>query len=75
MHDKHYGLVEDLFVEESHRGSGLGRQLVQLVIEEAKKLGCYKLIGTSRNARTEVHGFYQKLGFKEYGKEFRMDFN
>lgn len=73
LHDKPYGLLEDLLVEESCRGSGLGKQLVQTVIEEAKKLGCYKLIGTSRNARSEVHGFYKKLGFEEYGKEFRMD--
>jgi len=73
LHEKPYGLLEDLFVEESYRGSGLGRQLVQTAIEEAKKLGCYKLIGTSRNSRDEVHGFYKKLGFEEYGKEFRMN--
>lgn len=73
LHDKPYGLLEDLFVDESYRGSGFGRQLMQRVIEEAKELGCYKLIGTSRNSRTEVHNFYKKLGFEEYGKEFRMD--
>ncbi len=72
LHDKPYGLLEDLLVEESYRGSGFGKQLVQTAIEEAKKLGCYKLICTSRNTRSEVHGFYKKLGFEEYGKEFRM---
>lgn len=73
LHKEPYGYLEDLFVDESHRGSGLGKRLVQTVIEEAKKLGCYKLIGTSRNSRAEVHEFYKKLGFEEYGKEFRMD--
>lgn len=73
LHKEPYGYLEDLFVDESYRGSGFGRQLMQTVIEEAKKLGCYKLVGTSRNSRAEVHGFYKKLGFEEYGKEFRMD--
>lgn len=73
LHKEPYGYLEDLFVDESYRGSGFGWQLMQTVIEEAKKLGCYKLVGTSRNSRAEVHGFYKKLGFEEYGKEFRMD--
>jgi len=73
LHDGPYGLLEDLFVEEEYRKHGIGGQLVKAVIEEAKKLGCYKLVGTSRNSRAEVHEFYKKLGFSEYGKEFRMD--
>lgn len=72
LHDKPYGLLEDLFVEENYRKHGIGGQLVRAVIEEAKKLGCYKLVGTSRNSRAEVHEFYKKLGFEEYGKEFRI---
>lgn len=72
LHEEPYGYLEDIFIEEGYRGSGFGRQLVQAVIEEAKKLGCYKLVGTSRNSRAEVHEFYKKLGFEEYGKEFRQ---
>ena len=72
LHKEPYGYLEDLFVEECYRSSGFGRQLVQTVIEEAKKLGCYKLVGTSRNSSAEVHEFYRKLGFEEYGKEFRI---
>jgi GNAT superfamily N-acetyltransferase len=68
------GLMEDVFVAESARSKGVGTKLVKLVIEEAKKRGCYKLLGTSRYARPEVHAWYEKLGFKDYGKEFRMDF-
>lgn len=73
LHKEPYGYLEDVFVEEGYRNSGFGRQLVQTVIKEAKKLGCYKLVGTSRSSRIEVHEFYKKLGFEEYGKEFRMD--
>jgi len=73
LHSEPYGFLEDVFIEESYRGQGIGGELVKAVIEEAKELGCYKLIGTSRNSRTEVHEFYKKLGFEDYGKEFRID--
>lgn len=73
LHKKPYGYLEDVFVEEEFRGKGIGGQLVKAVIEEAKARGCYKLVGTSRHSRPEVHDFYKKLGFEEYGKEFRMD--
>lgn len=69
-----YGLLEDVFVNESERGKGTGTKLVQAVIEEAKARGCYKLVATSRNERESVHELYKKLGFNNYGLEFRMDF-
>lgn len=71
-HDKPYGLF-DVVVEENQRGKGLGTKLVEAVIAEAKERGCYKLIGNSRYSRPQVHEWYIKMGFKDYGKEFRMD--
>ncbi|MSU75131.1 MAG: GNAT family N-acetyltransferase [Candidatus Magasanikbacteria bacterium] len=71
-HAKPYGLF-DVLVEESQRGKGLGTKLVESVIAEAKARECYKLIGTSRYSRPKVHAWYESLGFKDYGKEFRMD--
>lgn len=73
LHKQPFGLVEDLFVDESFRSQGLGRQLIDAVINEAKIQGCYKLIGTSRHTRSEVHEWYKRLGFSDYGLEFRMD--
>ncbi|MSU56163.1 MAG: GNAT family N-acetyltransferase, partial [Candidatus Taylorbacteria bacterium] len=72
-HKEPYGLLEDLLVKEEHRKKGIGSTLVKEAIEEAKRLGCYKLIGTSRLERENVHAFYEKLGFKKYGYEFRTD--
>lgn len=74
LHLKPYGLLEDVFVEEEFRGQGIGKKLVETVIEKAKELGCYKLIATSRFERENVHQLYQNLGFKKYGLEFRIDF-
>ncbi len=73
LHKKAYGLLEDLYVDESVRGQGLGTKLLLQAISEAKKLKLYKLIGTSRTERKEVHKFYIKYGFKKYGYEFRLD--
>lgn len=74
LHKQPYGLVEDLFVDEGARRQGIGKMLLGAAIVEAKKRKFYKLIITSRMARAEVHGFYERHGFKKYGLEFRMDF-
>ncbi len=74
LHEGPFGFMEDVFVEEEHRKSGIGTMLVNALIEEAKKRGCYKLIGTSRLERPKVHELYTKIGFKDHGKEFRIDF-
>ncbi|HSR89346.1 MAG TPA: GNAT family N-acetyltransferase [Candidatus Udaeobacter sp.] len=73
LHKEPYGLLEDVFVEENQRNKGVGRKLVQAAQEEAKKIGCYKLIATTRSSRGIVCAWYEKLGFKNYGVEFRMD--
>lgn len=70
---KPYALLEDLFVKEGYRKKGIGSTLVKKAIADAKKLGCYKIIGTSRFSRVEVHGFYKRLGMKKYGFEFRLN--
>ncbi len=72
LHAEPFGLLEDVFVDESERGSGLGTALVQDVIAAAREAGCYKLIATSRASRPKVHELYERLGFENYGLEFRM---
>ena len=74
LHSEPFGLLEDVFVEEEHRGKGLGTKLVEAVISAAKQNNCYKLFGTSRHSRKKVHDWYKKLGFYDQGLEFRMDF-
>ncbi|MEK7339429.1 MAG: GNAT family N-acetyltransferase [Verrucomicrobiota bacterium] len=73
LHKEPFGLMEDVFVEEGSRGEGIGSKLVNMVIAEAKKQNCYKLICTSRTGKPKVHSLYEKLGFKDHGKEFRIN--
>ncbi|MFH1254875.1 MAG: GNAT family N-acetyltransferase [bacterium] len=74
LHEKPFGFMEDVFVEEEYRSQGLGTKIIEALIKAAKENGCYKLIGTSRNERPKVHALYSRLGFQDWGKEFRMDF-
>ena len=73
LHAEPFGLLEDVFVDESQRGSGLGTALVREVIAAARQAGCYKLVATSRASRPKVHELYERLGFEKYGVEFRMN--
>ncbi len=73
LHKEPFGFLENVFVNEESRGKGIGSKLVEAVIAEAKKQKCYKIICTSRHEKPEVHALYEKLGFKDYGKEFRMN--
>jgi len=73
LHKEPFGFMEDVFVDEKYRSQGLGTLLVKEIVKEARKSGCYKLIATSRYERSKVHELYLKLGFADYGKEFRMN--
>ena len=72
VHTEPFGFLEYVLVDENYRGKGLGKKLVDSVIEEAKKLGCYKLILTCSNK--ELYGWYKSFGFEERGSGFRMNF-
>lgn len=47
---------------------------MEQLIHDAQALGCYKVIACSRLERKDVHEFYDKLGLKRHGYEFRLDF-
>lgn len=74
LHEEPFGLLEDVFVDDKYRSKGLGTELVKEVIKAANEKKCYKLICTSRHSRPKVHKWYEGMGFKNHGIEFRMDF-
>jgi GNAT superfamily N-acetyltransferase len=73
LHEEPFGFLENVFVNEDYRGRGTGKKLIESVIAAAREHHCYKIVGTSRYERPEVHAMYEKIGFKDYGKEFRMN--
>lgn len=58
------GEVRSLVVDDAHKGQGLGRLLVERILEEARRLGLKRVM-----ALTYVPGFFHKLGFQTVPKE------
>ena len=58
------GSVEDVVVSSAYRGQGIGRTLLQRIIDFAgSKLSPIDLHLTSNPSRTEANALYQALGF------------
>jgi ribosomal protein S18 acetylase RimI-like enzyme len=55
--------IEDVVVDESQRGKGIGKDLILYAIDYAKSLGAKEIILTSRPSRVEANKLYVKLGF------------
>jgi GNAT superfamily N-acetyltransferase len=55
--------LEDLYVEESARGAGLGRALVEAAIERAKARGCRRMELDVNEDNQDAVAFYAGLGF------------
>ena len=66
-------VIEDLCVDGSLRGQGIGRAMMLFAMELARRVGCYKLVLSSNKARTGAHRFYRSLGFVEHGLSFHFD--
>ena len=56
-------LLEDLFVRQSARGSGLGRALVDAVVELARTRGCRRVELDANEDNTAALALYQSAGF------------
>jgi predicted N-acetyltransferase YhbS len=67
-----WALVENVIVDERHRGNGIGKVLMEYAIERAKENGCYRIGLSSDNRRTGAHNFYRSLGFESSATGFRM---
>lgn len=54
--------LEDLFVEPSHRGSGLGKRLLQSLATIAVERGCERMEWSVLDWNAPAIGFYRSLG-------------
>lgn len=54
--------LEDLFVRPSHRGRGVGKQLLQHLASLVVERQCGRLEWSVLNWNTDAIGFYEKLG-------------
>jgi ribosomal protein S18 acetylase RimI-like enzyme len=56
------GLIEDVAVDKDHRGKGIGKNLVEKLIEIGKQKNCDKIV---LNTSEKNSKFYEKIGFKK----------
>ena len=56
------GLIEDVAVNENYRGKGIGKKLVEKLIEIASEKSCDKTVLNSSEKNSE---FYEKIGFEK----------
>jgi ribosomal protein S18 acetylase RimI-like enzyme len=57
------GLLEDVRVASDCRSRGIGEQLVQWAVAEAKARGCNLVELLTHQTRTDAQRFYKRLGF------------
>jgi ribosomal protein S18 acetylase RimI-like enzyme len=57
--------IEDVVVDESARGKGVGAVLNEAALDHARSVGAKSVDLTSRPSREAANRLYQRLGFKE----------
>ena len=65
------GHIEDVAVHRDFQSRGAGTVLVGHATEEARKLGCYKVI---LNCSEHLVPFYGRLGYRPHNAGLRVDF-
>ena len=66
--------VEPMVVAEAHRRRGVGRMLMERVLDDAKQARVRKvqLLSHKRHADDGAHEFYRSLGFRAEAEGFRL---
>jgi GNAT superfamily N-acetyltransferase len=56
--------VESVRVDETLRGRGIGKRMMEWAMERARERGAHVVQLTTHNTRASAHRFYERLGFK-----------
>lgn len=63
-----FAYLADVFILESHRGKGLSKQLMKIILEHPDLQGLRRFLLATRDA----HGLYRKFDFTELGNPARF---
>lgn len=64
------GHIEDVVTRKGYEGKGIGKGIIQSLIDIAKKNGCYKI---TLDCDEKLVEFYEKAGFKKKGIMMRIN--
>ena len=65
-------IIEAVQTRADMRGQGIGAQMIEFAVAEAKSRGVRLVQLTSNAARKDAHRFYERLGFKPSHLGFKM---
>jgi GNAT superfamily N-acetyltransferase len=58
------GYVDEMVVDESERGCGIGTRILDFLVSWARERGCNRIELDSAPHRKETHAFYEARGFR-----------
>lgn len=67
-------VIEDVVVDNSIRGKGIGSRLFEKIDEFAKEKDCAYAVIVSSGFRKKAHHFYEKMGFTDDVRGFRKEY-
>lgn len=65
-------MIEGVRIHAAERGSGLGSDLTNWAVDQARQRGCTLVQLTSDATRQEAHRFYERLGFEASHVGFKL---
>ena len=72
LKEQHKGRVWGVYLRASHRGKGVARQMMELLLEQARKIeGLEQITVSVAMTQTPAMSLYRSLGFVPYGREPR----
>lgn len=63
-----FGIIENVIVDKDYRGLGLGKAIMNRVIEYGKSKNCQYMSLQSSVHRLDAHKFYESMGFDRNSK-------
>lgn len=73
MHPGPSGLIDELVVSESGRDMGIGKQLIQAVVNKCRESGCWEVEVSTEKSNTKARRFYETCGFEEDAVLLELD--
>jgi len=67
-------LIDELVVEQGHRGRGVGQQLMAEAIERCRAAGCCEIEVSTERSNEIAQEFYRRHGFSHEAVLFELEF-
>lgn len=66
------GQIEAVRIVSDQRGNGLGAAMIDWAVDRCRERDCFMVQLTSSSSRTDAHRFYERLGWAQSHKGFKL---